>query len=177
MTCVLESRVLKMPEYPEIQEFRIKDLRNKHSTTIGTLRFEKPTTTLSKSSNAECNQKYSKNINFRNQYQNFNALSFYRSQNVLGQSKFFCASQTKNLFTCCGSQKDDLHSVKLVFVCRRHKRFWRGTKCSQSFGLAQKIWTGSKHFGTCKRTRQKYSSWLMTLFTIILNDLLSLLQI
>ena len=62
MTCVLESRVLKMPEHPEIQEFRKKDLRNKHSTTIGTPRFEKPTKTLSKSSNAECNQKYSKNL-------------------------------------------------------------------------------------------------------------------
>ena len=25
----------------------------------------------------------------------------------------------------------------------------------QIFGLAQKIWTGTKHFGTCKRTRHK----------------------
>ena len=33
----------------------------------------------------------------------------------------------------------------------RHKKFWRGTKCSQIFGLAQTIWTGTKHFGTCKR--------------------------
>ena len=39
----------------------------------------------------------------------------------------------------------------------RHKSFWRGTKCSQIFGLAQKIWTGTKHFGTCKRTRHKYN--------------------
>ena len=30
-----------------------------------------------------------------------------------------------------------------------HKSFWRGTKCSLIFGLAQ-IWTGTKHFGTCK---------------------------
>ena len=37
----------------------------------------------------------------------------------------------------------------------RHQSFWRGTKCSQIFGVAQKIWTGTKHFGTCKRTRQK----------------------
>ena len=27
----------------------------------------------------------------------------------------------------------------------RHKSFWRGTKFSQIFGLAQKIWTGTKH--------------------------------
>ena len=41
----------------------------------------------------------------------------------------------------------------------RHKWFWRGTKGSQIFELAQKIWTGTKHFGTCKRTRHN-SSWL-----------------
>ena len=29
----------------------------------------------------------------------------------------------------------------------RHKSFWRGTKCSQIFGLAQKIWTGTKILG------------------------------
>ena len=55
--------------------------------------------------------------------------------------KIFCAGphflcQTKNLFTYCAShKKDDLHSVKLVL------------------GLALKIWTGTKHFGTCKRSR------------------------
>ena len=36
-----------------------------------------------------------------------------------------------------------------------HKSFWIGTKCSQIFGLTQKIWTGTKHFATCKRTRHK----------------------
>ena len=39
----------------------------------------------------------------------------------------------------------------------QHKRFWRGTKCSQIFGLAQKIWTSTKRFGTCKRTRHFYA--------------------
>jgi hypothetical protein len=56
--------------------------------------------------------------------------------------------------TFCARQKDALHSVKLFFLCP-HKSFRGGTKCSQIFGLAQKIWTGTKHFGTCKRTRQK----------------------
>ena len=73
---------------------------------------------------------------------------------------FLC--QTKNLFTYilwqsqmfCARQKNDLHSVKF-FLCR-HKSFWRGTKCSQTLGLAQKIWTGTKHFGTCKRTRHYF---------------------
>ena len=45
--------------------------------------------------------------------------SFYRSQNVLGWSKSFVPDQ--NFFyilsqTFCAGQKDDLHSVKLVFV-------------------------------------------------------------
>ena len=50
-----------------------------------------------------------------------NALSFYRSQNVLGWSKFFVPEQ-KFIYilwqsqTFCARQKDDLHSVKLVFV-------------------------------------------------------------
>ena len=50
-----------------------------------------------------------------------NALSFYRYQNVLGWSKFFVPEQ-KFIYilwqsqTFCARQKDDLHSVKLVFV-------------------------------------------------------------
>ena len=49
------------------------------------------------------------------------ALSFYRSQNVLCRSKFFVPDQ-KFIYilwqsqTFCARQKDDLHSVKLVFV-------------------------------------------------------------
>ena len=49
------------------------------------------------------------------------ALSFYRSQNVLCWSKFFEPAQKFSdtlcqLQTFCARQKDDLHSVKLVFV-------------------------------------------------------------
>jgi hypothetical protein len=49
------------------------------------------------------------------------ALSFYRSQNVLGWSKFFLLEQKIIYILCqsqtfCARQKDDLHSVKLVFV-------------------------------------------------------------
>jgi hypothetical protein len=49
------------------------------------------------------------------------ALSFYRSQNVLGWSKFFVPDQ-KFIYILwqsqkfCARQKNDLHSVKLVFV-------------------------------------------------------------
>ena len=80
--------------------------------------------------------------------------------------KMFCAGpiflcQTKIFFTYCGSHKNFVPDKKMIciqkncFLCR-HKSFWRGTKCSQIFGLAQKIWTGTKHFGTCKRTRHQW---------------------
>ena len=90
-----------------------------------------------------------------------NALSFYRSQNVLGWSKFFVPDQkfiyiivaVTNIL--CQTKRWFAFS-KNWFLCR-HKSFWRGTKCSQIFVLAQKIWTSTKHFGTCKRTRH-YSS-------------------
>ena len=70
--------------------------------------------------------------------------------------------QSKKLFT----YKIFVPDKKMIciqenwFLCR-HKSFWRGTKCSQILGLAQKIWTGSKHFGTCKRTRHNstWNSW------------------
>ena len=53
-------------------------------------------------------------------------------------------------------KKDDLYSVNL-FLCQQ-KSFWKGTQQhSQIFWLAQIIWTGTKHFGTCKRPRQKCS--------------------
>ena len=63
---------------------------------------------------------------------------------------FLC--QTKHLFTYCGShknfvpdKKDNLHSVKLVYVPAQNAVKFLG--CLKNFG------TGTKHFGTCKRTR------------------------
>ena len=56
------------------------------------------------------------------------ALSFHRSQNVLCWSKFFVPDQ-KFIYilwqsqTFCARQKDDLHSVKLVFVPAQ--RVWK----------------------------------------------------
>ena len=43
------------------------------------------------------------------------------------------------------ADKKMIYISKMGFLCR-HKRFWRGTKSSQSFGLAQKIWTGTINF-------------------------------
>ena len=62
---------------------------------------------------------YSQNYVFTNVV--IYALSFYRSQNVLGWSTFFVLEQKIIYILCqsqtfCARQKDDLHSVKLVFV-------------------------------------------------------------
>ena len=86
--------------------------------------------------------------------------------------KFFCAgpnflSQPKNLTAFSASHKHFVPDKKMIciqqnwFLCR-HKSFWKGTKCSQIFGLAQKIWTGTKNFGTCKRTRHKFHDDVIT---------------
>ena len=55
-----------------------------------------------------------------------------------------CQSQT-----FCGKQNDDLHSVKLFFVPKKTEEVLN-CKCSQIFGLAQKIWTGTHIFGPVK---------------------------
>ena len=71
---------------------------------------------------------------------------------------FLC--QTKNLFTCCGSHKHFVLAQKPILLNANHlfvwhKMFVTATICKYIFGLAQKIWTSTKHFGTCKRTRHK----------------------
>ena len=54
-----------------------------------------------------------------------------------------------------------LHILVASNILCQHKIFWRGTKCSQIFGLVQNIWTSTKHFVTCKRTRHSCfgTSW------------------
>ena len=69
--------------------------------------------------------------------------SMYLCLVLLQVTNFFyvlCQSQT-----FCARQKDDLHSVKLVFVPAQ--MFLKRPKCSQIFGLAQKMWTDTKQFG------------------------------
>ena len=55
--------------------------------------------------------------------------------------------------TFCARLKDNFHWVNLVFVPPQN--FWNSTKSNSIFGLAQTIWTVTKHFGTCRRTRHK----------------------
>ena len=73
--------------------------------------------------------------------------------------KMFCASpnflsQPKNLTaskTFVPAQKPILLNANGLFVW--HKMFVTGTICKYIFCLAQKNWTSTKYFGTCKRTR------------------------
>ena len=81
------------------------------------------------------------------------ALSFYRSQNVLGWSKILVPHQKfiyilwqSQIF--CARQKDEWHLVKLVFE--------EALNAVKFFGLAQNIWTSTKHYGTCKRSMRYF---------------------
>ena len=70
------------------------------------------------------------------------ALSFYRSQNVLRWSKFFVLEQKFIYILCqsqtfCARQKDDLHSVKLVFEEALNALKFLG--CLKKIGPAQNI--------------------------------------
>ena len=67
-------------------------------------------------------------------------------------------SQSKNVIAFSASSRTFVPAQKpnLVvgnYLLARHKMFETGTKCISIFGLAQKIWTSPKFFGTCKGTR------------------------
>ena len=93
---------------------------------------------------------------------------------LLQLAKNFCAgpnflSQPKNLAafsssskTCVLAQKPVLLNANHLFVW--HKMFVTATICKYIFGLTQKIWTGTKHFGTCKRTR--HSTYFPSIYTV-----------
>ena len=77
--------------------------------------------------------------------------------------KMFCAgpnimSQPKQRTVFSASSKTFVLVRKTILLNANHlfvwlKMFVTGTICKLIFGLAQKIWTSTKHFGTCKRTR------------------------
>ena len=67
--------------------------------------------------------------------------------------KMFCAgpnflSQPKNLTAFSASSKTFVPAQKPILLNANHFLFWH-----KIVGTTQKIWTGTKHFGTCKRTR------------------------
>ena len=77
--------------------------------------------------------------------------------------KMFCAgpnflSQPKNLTAFSASSKTFGPAQKPILLNSNHLFVWHNmfvtaTTCKKIVGLAQKIWTSTKHFGTCKRTR------------------------
>ena len=82
-----------------------------------------------------------------------NALSFYRLQNVLCQSKYFVLHQKQNCIQC--HAKIFVLTLKLNLLNANHllvrdKKFGTGAICKSVFGMAQKIWTSPKCFGTRK---------------------------
>ena len=91
--------------------------------------------------------------------------------------KMFCAgpnflSQLKNLTALSASSKTFVPAQKPILLIANHlfvwhKMFVTATICKQIFGATQKIWTGTKHFGTCKRTRH-YCNKKHTLFDVLI---------
>ena len=82
--------------------------------------------------------------------------------------KMFCVgpnilSQPKNLTAFSASSKTFMLAQKPILLNANHLFVWHkifvtATICKWIFGLAQKIWTSPKHFGTCKRTRHKLAN-------------------
>ena len=77
---------------------------------------------------------------------------FSAGPNFLSQPKNWTAFSASSK-TFVQAQKPILLKANPLFVL--HKMFVTVTICKKNFGLAQKIWTSPKHFGTCKRTRHK----------------------
>ena len=78
---------------------------------------------------------------------------FVFTMNILSYflSIFHCVSASSKHFV--PSQKLILPNTNHLFVGL--KILVTATICKYIFGLAQKMWTSTKHFGTCKRSRYK----------------------
>ena len=85
--------------------------------------------------------------------------------------KMFCAgpnflSQPKNLTAFSASSKTFVPAQKPIFLNANHFFVWHkisvtDTICKYIFGLTQKMWNVTKHFGTCKRTRHRSCAVLL----------------
>ena len=76
---------------------------------------------------------------------------FFSGLNVLSHSKNLIAFSASSK-TFVPPQKPILLNANHLLVW--HKMFVTGKICKYFFIPTQKIWTGKKHFATCKRTRQ-----------------------
>ena len=143
-----------------------------------------------------------------------NSLSFCRSKKNLGWSKFFVSDQ-KLMYILWQSQKsfpfskfgfcastnvfeEALNAIKFLDWLKKfgpaknilgpvEARRTRH-KCNLIFGLAPKIWTDTKHFGTCRRTRYwsgkkkldqpkrgiRFSCFIFTDLTLLIREAKSL---
>jgi uncharacterized protein (DUF608 family) len=88
--------------------------------------------------------------------------------------KMFCASpnflsQSQNLTAFSASSKTFVSAQKPILLNANHLFAWHKMFVTCSiFVLTQKMWTGTKHFGTCKRTRHKITILSVT-FSVILG--------
>ena len=69
-------------------------------------------------------------------------------------SNFLCHKYQKLIYILCQTKRWVSYS-KFSF-CAGTKLFGVALKFYSIFGLAQNIWTGTKHFGSCRRTRQPF---------------------
>ena len=100
-------------------------------------------------------------------------LAFTGPKMFLANPIFLC--QTKNLFTylCIVAVTNILCQTKrwLAFskigFCGSTKVFEEALNAVKFLGWLKKIWTGTKHFGTCKRTRQKFLLFRGTFFSFL----------
>ena len=106
------------------------------------------------------------------------ALSFFRSQNVLGWSKFFVPDQ-KSVYilwrsqTFCARQKDDLYSVKFVF-CARTKVFEEALNAVKFLGLLKKFGSAQNILGPVF-TGNRVTPYLKPIFLKMQSSLSSFL--
>ena len=98
-------------------------------------------------------------------------MSFNRSQNSLCWSKCFVSDQKLIYVLCrfqtsCARPKDDLQLINSVFVLAKPILEWH--EIDSIFGLAQNIWTGPKHFGTCRRTRHNFIGHMIRQYVVVI---------
>ena len=89
--------------------------------------------------------------------------------------KMFCAdpnflSLPKNLAAFSATSKTFVPAQKTILLNANHLLVWHKmfvtvTICNKIFGQTQKIWTSTKHFGTCKRTRQNSTSGITAYYS------------
>ena len=84
-------------------------------------------------------------------------LNFIFKQQIFFASSLTCPKmfQDDPIFLCQFVPMIFIYQIQFLFS---HKNFRMSTKYDSIFGLVQKIWTCTKLFGTCRRTRHQILS-------------------